>query len=33
MTLQLPIRSRTLIILAFILLAVIFFAGISWQFD
>jgi len=33
MTLQLPIRPRTLIIPAFILLAVIFFAGISWQFD
>ena len=33
MTLQLPIRRRTLFILACILLAVLFFAGVSWQFD
>jgi hypothetical protein len=33
MTLHLPIRRRTLVFLAFILLAVIFFAWVSWQFD
>jgi hypothetical protein len=33
MTLQLPIRPRTIFILAFILLAVIFFAWTAWQFD
>jgi hypothetical protein len=33
MTLQLPIRCRTLVILVFILLAVIFFAWVNWQFD
>jgi hypothetical protein len=33
MTLQLPIRHRTLVILAFILVAVIFFAWVSWQLD
>lgn len=30
---QLPFRRRTLFILVFILLAVIFFAWVSWQFD
>ena len=33
MTLQLPIRRRTLFIVAFILLAVILFAWVTWQFD
>ena len=33
MTLQLPIRLRTLFILAFILLAVVLFAWVTWQFD
>ena len=33
MTLQLPISRRALIILAFILLAVLFFAWVNWQFD
>jgi hypothetical protein len=33
MTLHVPFRRRTLFILAFLLLAVILFAGISWQFD
>jgi hypothetical protein len=33
MTLQLPLRPRTLVILAFILLAVLLFAGVAWQFD
>jgi hypothetical protein len=33
MTLQLPIRPRTLFILAFILLGVLLFAWVNWQFD
>jgi hypothetical protein len=33
MTLQLPIRFRTLFILAFILLAVLLFAWVAWEFD
>ncbi len=33
MTLHMPIRKRTLFILAFILLAVILFAWVSWEFD
>jgi len=33
MTPQLPIRRRTLVILALILLAVILFAWVAWQFD
>jgi hypothetical protein len=33
MTLHLPIRPRTLFILVFILLAVILFAWVTWQFD
>ena len=33
MTLHLPIRPRTLFILALILLAVVFFTWVTWQFD
>ena len=33
MTPHLPIRRRTLVILAFFLLAVVFFAWVNWQFD
>jgi hypothetical protein len=33
MTLQLPLRPRTLFILASLLLAVLLFAGVAWEFD